>query len=515
MDKKGYKEQAKEWAEKVIGQDPTIETAEDANQKFKNLTGTKIKKGPFLDKKEKDYSIPIVLRNGSTIYLRSVNWDKNDNATIFIINNSNASSNSSTPKSPDNLTETEVYPFQKIFYGAPGTGKSYKIKEKTKNKIIYRTTFHPDTDYATFVGCYKPSMDNNNNIVYSFTPQVFLIAYLRAWYEYLEYLQPNTSSSPSNVSKKEEEKNNTEVESERGEEEKGLVKKAEDVFLVIEEINRGNCAQIFGDIFQLLDRNKEGFSTYPIVPDKDVVAYIKEFLGSKNIQMLDVYNKQIKDLEEGNISTTNLPQLFQNADEIKLAFPPNFHIWATMNTSDQSLYPMDSAFKRRWEWKYIKIDTSEIEEKYRVLTIDNKKFKWPEVIEKINIMIKEKLHSADKQIGEFFVKPEELSFSSFRDKVLFYLFGDVFRDNKKFGDEFFNQKDSYLFEDLLALGEKDQEKIVADWLSRLGCETEGTNKGNGTEQSSSEEGDSNAGTEEESLNEEDGNNEDNNPDTSD
>ena len=402
--------------------------------------------------------------------------------------------------------------YQKILYGAPGTGKSHEIKTEIedKGKILYRTTFHPDTDYTTFVGCYKPSMEGKD-IVYSFTPQVFLIAYLRAWYE---YLQANTSSSPLNVSKKEEEINDGNNQLESTEDEESIVKKAEDVFLIIEEINRGNCAQIFGDIFQLLDRNKEGFSTYPIVPDKDVVAYIKEFLGS--INMLDVYIKQIKDLEEGkktNISTTNLPQLFQNADEIKLAFPPNFHIWATMNTSDQSLYPMDSAFKRRWVWEYVPIDTSKVNGSF--IIIANKEFKWPEVIEKINIMIKDRLHTADKQIGEFFVKPEELSFKSLRDKVLFYLFGDVFRDNKKFGDEFFNKNDLYLFEDLLAKDEKEQEKIVANWLSSLGRTTKEIDGGNNTEQSSSEEVDSNAGKSEESPKEENSNNEDNNPDTSD
>lgn len=171
---------------------------------------------------------------------------------------------------------------QIIIYGAPGTGKSYHIKQQLEEKAVskenqFRTTFHPDSDYSTFVGAYKPTMEGDV-IKYKFVPQAFLKAYVRAY-------QAST----------------------------------ETVYLIIEEINRGNCAQIFGDIFQLLDRNDKGRSEYEIDADEDIKAYLEEKLG-----------KDSEGIKGG-----------------KLCLPSNLYIYATMNTSDQSLFPIDSAFKRR------------------------------------------------------------------------------------------------------------------------------------------------------------------------
>ena len=131
---------------------------------------------------------------------------------------------------------------QKIFFGTPGSGKSHSVKELTEGKKVHRTTFHPDSDYASFVGCYKPTMERDE-IKYSFTPQVFTEAYIDAW--------------------------------------KNL---EEDVYLVIEEINRGNCAQIFGDLFQLLDRKADGYSDYRIKADSDLRDYLYSQLD-KEIRM--------------------------------------------------------------------------------------------------------------------------------------------------------------------------------------------------------------------------------------
>ena len=291
-------------------------------------------------------------------------------------------------------------PLQQIFYGAPGTGKSHKIKDDANVKaadeknLVFRTTFHPDSDYSTFVGAYKPTIskkavrnvagdivkDTNKEdvcedcITYSFVPQAFLQAYVAAW------------NRPDDK-----------------------------VFLVIEEINRGNCAQIFGDLFQLLDRDENGWSEYPIMADKDLAKYLN---GND---------------EEGK-------QVLTNKDGIKdgkLCLPKNLHIWATMNTSDQSLFPIDSAFKRRWEWKYIKIKEGKDENGNKLnWNVDVKMddsgtlLPWWDFIKKINEIIASMTSSADKQLGYFFccAKDGVIDEETFVSKVIFYLWNDVFKD---------------------------------------------------------------------------------------
>lgn len=272
---------------------------------------------------------------------------------------------------------SEDLPLQQIFYGAPGTGKSHKVKEVTDSiakEFVFRTTFHPDSDYSTFVGAYKPTMKQlpifnqqtgaqigvEDKIVYSFVPQAFLKAYVAAW-QNLE--QP--------------------------------------VFLVIEEINRGNCAQIFGDIFQLLDR-KKGVSEYPIKADQDIRDYLaKEFAGY--------------DLDANILSGE------------ELVLPANLHIWATMNTSDQSLFPIDSAFKRRWDWKYMPIhDAGE----NWTIALSDVEYDWWDFVEKINNVIGNMTSSEDKKLGYFFCKAcnGKINAETFVNKVVFYLWNDVFKD---------------------------------------------------------------------------------------
>lgn len=216
-------------------------------------------------------------------------------------------------KLPSNLT------LQQIYYGVPGTGKSKTIKDLTFGESVIRTTFHPDSDYASFVGTYKPITEEvdlrdcygkkvidddtkevvkEERIAYKFIPQAFLEAYVKAWKKL------------------------------------GSSKKQ---YLIIEEINRGNCAQIFGDLFQLLDRNEYGFSDYPIVADKDMQKYLeKEFAG------WEITNKDEINQLYGEANMVNLIMKGE-----RLVLPSNLYIWATMNTSDQSLFPIDSAFKRR------------------------------------------------------------------------------------------------------------------------------------------------------------------------
>lgn len=303
---------------------------------------------------------------------------------------------------------SKVDTLQQIFYGAPGTGKSHVINELTAGKAVVRTTFHPDTDYSTFVGAYKPTTksvpvmtvigkeavlvkDNKGNemtedkIVYKFVSQAFLQAYVEAWKKYCA-VQENEEPL--------------------------------DEYLVIEEINRGNCAQIFGDLFQLLDRGDKGFSVYPIMADSDMKEMLKkEFAGLeiKKKESINALYKGGKDI---------VAQVLKG--DI-LLLPNNLYIWATMNTSDQSLFPIDSAFKRRWDWKYMPIDTKK--ENWNI-EVDGKKYSWSDFLEAVNEQIFEVTKSEDKKLGFYFCRANNhvVDAEKFVGKVIFYLYNDVFKD---------------------------------------------------------------------------------------
>lgn len=319
------------------------------------------------------------IQQGTTMYPLYLKLINSQNHTVVINKN----------------TEKEIFfskdTLQIIFYGAPGTGKSHEVKKLTGELLdngdevdlsnVFRTTFHPDTDYASFVGCYKPTMKptskeektltgKDEEIVYEFVPQVFTDAYVYAY---------NNSDQPT--------------------------------YLVIEEINRGNCAQIFGDLFQLLDR-KEGVSEYKIKADKDLAQYLREKLGVDS-----------EGIQDG-----------------KLCLPANLHILATMNTSDQSLFPMDSAFKRRWEWEYVPInyDTTIKSGEFEI-TIGDKSYSWIGFIEKVNEKIFDLTQSEDKQMGNFFIK-QSIDEKGFKSKVMFYLWYEVLRDETENNKYFFYKK---------------------------------------------------------------------------
>lgn len=326
---------------------------------------------------------------------------------------------------------------QKIYYGCPGTGKSHKVMsmtegldgEKTvyfdetgakvadvsavedKSKLssnIFRTTFHPDYDYSSFVGSYKPVMqpvlDESGNetgkedLVYAFVPQVFTNAYVRAWKSLAD---------------------------------DSLTDAEKQVYLIIEEINRGNCAQIFGDLFQLLDR-KNGFSEYPIIPDAELRKYLaKEKLESNMLRL-----------------------------------PANLHILATMNTSDQSLFPMDSAFKRRWAMEYIPINLAQPDAAKFTFKVNGVDYSWVEFLSKVNPLIRKATDSEDKQMGEFFIK-DSVSEEDFKNKVIFYIWNDVCKDlysASRISPLFFmrsaegdDRKDVFTFAELFGAGRHNEE----------------------------------------------------------
>ena len=378
-------------------------------------------------------------------------------------------------ESKSEVDEQAVIPevCQLITYGAPGTGKSHKIDELTNESNSIRVTFHPDTDYAAFVGAYKPTMESTDKglltlqelktvlqslkdrgetrpeqklgaefwrsfekltpaevksilendsmyaevmkgvavgeyltrienggkqIVYSFVPQAFMKAYVEAWRRYT----------------------NAALEGD-----------AKTYYLVIEEINRGNCAQIFGDLFQLLDRADNGFSAYAITPDDDIQKFLET---DKDYRLTDIsLTEDIKKVTEAG------EKVIATAADIKmgkkLVLPPNLFIRATMNTSDQSLFPMDSAFKRRWDWEYVPISKpdkpNDANWKDRKIEVGENLYDWWDFLTVINNYIYKVTDSEDKQLGYFFVKGNEstgyISAKQFANKVLFYLYGDVFR----------------------------------------------------------------------------------------
>ena len=375
-------------------------------------------------------------------------------------------------------------PIQQILFGAPGTGKSHTINSDaniTEQNSI-RTTFHPDSDYSTFVGCYKPTKkekskgvltplndlisiskeqstteqrvkfiskyaesikaaakenglsDNriirdtnyfgwnsdtylmnflneileerakidDSEITYDFTPQAFTNAYVAAW---------KNVESP--------------------------------FFLIIEEINRGNCAQIFGDIFQLLDRDEYGYSSYKTTPDQDLANYIREQFTDTDIDDADVKSGK------------------------KMQLPPNLHIWATMNTSDQSLFPIDSAFKRRWDWRYIPIDYTD---RGHYIACGDAQYSWADFLQKVNDRVESVTQSEDKKLGYWFMgngaEQKEITIDRFVSKVVFYLWNDVFKDFGKSGNTIF--KDSFakfhLFFDFSGKPKVDVVKAFLDAL---------------------------------------------------
>ncbi|MDM5326847.1 AAA family ATPase [Neobacillus sp. CF12] len=272
-------------------------------------------------------------------------------------------------------------PHNRILFGAPGTGKSFKINED-KDKYFTvnqfeRVTFHPNYSYAQFVGTYKPipkRRTENGNMIeyisYEFVPGPFL----RLWVKAFKSKQLN------------EDKN---------------------YLLIIEEINRANVAAVFGDIFQLLDRNLHGTSEYSIHISEDMRKYL-----------------------------VNECELAEE-DALEVRLPDNLYIWATMNSADQGVQPMDAAFKRRWNFEYIDINAGS--EKISGKIMNLKPFgeiEWNTLRNKINDRLSDSdLNiNEDKLIGPFFLGDQELASPNiddiFKSKLLMYLFEDVLKHRK-------------------------------------------------------------------------------------
>lgn len=380
------------------------------------------------------FVLSIVKKGSPTYNVLNTFFRGNDNYTIVAIDTDNT-------EPVQKETICSIKRLQQIYYGAPGTGKSHIVKKQTEGESVVRTTFHPDSDYSTFVGCYKPTTKEiemrdvtgkviiehgqpvtENRIIYQFVDQAFLQAYIKAWKFYAEA-------------------------------EDGVDPKKQ--FLIIEEINRGNCAQIFGDLFQLLDRNDSGFSEYFIHADKDIQKHLSN--AFKDYLIKDSHKDAISSLypKEDDVVAKVL------SGEI-LLLPNNLYIWATMNTSDQSLFPIDSAFKRRWDWEYEPIKYKNIN---WVIDIEGSKYLWTSFQREINKRIFDATNSEDKMLGDYFVNPTDgvITEKILLNKILFYLWNDVCKDGE--GDIFKTaDNEEVTFSDLHSDGGKDMLIAMMKYL---------------------------------------------------
>lgn len=324
----------------------------------------------------------LIKRTNQQLPLPYEGWWPNLPIAFVPPNSANKAPPSAGSPSPSTKAGTNI-----IFYGSPGTGKSTDVKRIVSSEPMFRTQFHPEYGHTDLIGSYRPVVgfekDASNQIwghdgismqrpvnYFSFVPGPLTEALICAY---------GTTTAPNAPNH---------------------------VFLVIEEINRGDCAAIFGDAFQLLDRDDSGRSEYGITPKPDLLTYFT----SRGVN-------------------------YDIAHDGKLYLPPNLTLLATMNTSDQSLYPMDSAFKRRWQWVACPIEFNQLLEytAARPFLDDGKtKWDWIGLLERINqCIVQDRME--DKQIGPWFIKPAQdgsVAFDTFLNKCLFYLWHDVFKDEQ-------------------------------------------------------------------------------------
>lgn len=389
-------------------------------------------------------------------------------------------------------------PRQRIFFGAPGTGKSYSLNEEAKslvsnrNEHIERVTFHPDYTYANFVGSYKPVMkqsdieclDDDSKKVLSVLNNRTITTQEK--YDELYERFKGTDGltrlpiilglyfDDSFETKKEDgtkASNNNSVERNHGrairkyvqllsEESykekiayeyvpgpfirllvKALQNPADPYVLIVEEINRANVAAVFGDVFQLLDRNNDGESEYSITTTADMRAYLQRELG-------------------------------KDKDVTAIKIPSNMFIWATMNSADQGVYPMDTAFKRRWDFSYYGIDDEETKlsdvaiKPQFTLGQSSKLIAWNSLRKAINDELSTDTYNTneDKLMGPFFLKEEAFkdntSFNeAFKNKVLMYLFDDVVKQKRR---SFFKCENSNRYSSICHAFDLEGVKIFPD-----------------------------------------------------
>lgn len=401
-------------------------------------------------------------------------------------------------------------PMQRILFGSPGTGKSYKINteyiEKLKIKIgsanHVPVVFHPEYTYGDFIGKLMPLSKlgkGERKVEYNYYNGHFTKALGQAYkniiaahinYEnakkelWEKFKKENKGVTKKNIS--------TDLQNKYGDLEKQIIKeKPDNVILIIDEINRGNSASIFGTIFQLLDRDSTGWSSYNVtLSDLEYIGLEKE-IGFEHEKKYDRKWYDDTTFEGQSISQDRYEELLEvimtGIDEIsplkehKIKIPKNLHLVATMNTSDNSIYFMDNAFKRRWNWEFVKPDFSEKEwkklkpakrERKLVIYGDNHGY-WFDFKKSLNEFIRSQ-HATirkidDKQIGYFFIDEDEINEYHVKSKLLFFLWDSVFPNNKKpliellFGEGSLKHREK----DLVSFGQFCSENNVKTFVDKI------------------------------------------------
>lgn len=339
-------------------------------------------KNKLIEKLKEIKSIDIVICQISdtiSIDTKNISWNGQNSKKI------NNTEKTSEIKQESNKKLLEKFYHNRIIYGSPGTGKSFKLKKEVEDNFIMinyqRVTFYDGYTYGQFVGTYKPTPmikeDGTETITYKYVPGPFMKQLVKAYND-----------------------------------------EENDYCLVIEEINRAKADRVFGNIFQLLDRDK-GKSEYPIAASEDQLIYLKENL---------IEEKFNKVLEEG------------------LYIPKNLYLWATMNSADQGVYPMDSAFKRRWSFEHIGLNENEYEKLddgnipgicFRKENETKHIVSWNNFRKVINETLLENKVLEDRLLAPYFIKKESfnetlgsvslLNETVFIDKILMYLFDDILK----------------------------------------------------------------------------------------
>lgn len=377
------------------------------------------------------YDIFIIKNNDGLHFLKE--------HTVFEIKNNKKNTDITFISKKNFFFNTDIdKPHQRIFFGAPGTGKSYLLNEDAKKYFgndYERVTFHPNYMYGNFIGTFKPFpvrledekvKDRKETIMYKYIPGILLRLLIKAIKNYDTDTNKNTN-----------------------------------YLLIIEEINRANTAAVFGDFFQLLDRNSNGESEYGIAVSEDLKLYLEE------------------QFDKNNLTENEKRYLGENLDKITL--PPNFYIWATMNSADQGVMPLDTAFKRRWEFEYIGINDAYDKSKdengksefdtYNFKANENELANWNDFRIKINEILSKCHVPEDKLLGPYFISksilesgdPDKIK-NAIKNKVLMYLYEDAGKQHRR---KIFKEGKWETYSKLCEAFDKNCEKIFNDEIELL------------------------------------------------